>query len=163
MQNAIELKLRSALLKKWEALTYENNIPVYFYVISQGNVGWGVVIPEMLGVIKHSKDQNYRVCFIANPGTNIETLRLFENISNFELWERWQFIHVAEIETYNSQLGLSVGRSDQLRHLCINNSNFNNLFSKIPDFNWPFSDLLRCIIHNTEFVHPDFVLNPQKV
>jgi len=159
MQNAMELKIRSTLFKKWEALTYENNIPVYFYVISQGNVGWGVVIPEMLGVIKHSKDQNYRVCFIANQGTNIETLRLFENISDFELWERLQFIHDAEIETYNSQLGLSVGKSDQLRHLCINNLNLSNLFSKIPDFNWPFSDLLRCIIHNTEFVHPDFVLS----
>ena len=158
MQHEIVWKLKKVLFKKWQAQTSKCDVQFYFYVISQNNKGWGVVMPEMLGVIKHSIANNYRVCFIANPGSNVEVLRLFDNVSCFDIWERFEFIHLAEVEIYARQLEISIGNSDKLRQLLIGNLGFNNLFPIIPDFNWPFSDLLRCIIHNTEFVHPDFTL-----
>lgn len=154
----IASQIRNSLLKKWKSIRPMGEMPVYFYVVSQSNTGWGVVVPEMLGVLKHAAQNQYCVCFIANPGSNTETLRLFDIGSNLNIWGRETFLQISKLDKISQLLGHSAGNAGQLKEVCTKDQSIRQLFPEMPNFDWPFSDVLRCIIHSTEFVHPAFTL-----
>jgi len=155
----VRSKIENTLFRKWESLNNKTERPTFFYVISQINTGWGVVVPEIIGVLKHSIRNKYSVYFIADRLSSFKTLELFDIGLHLNIINREKFIRLAELEDISNFFALSIGNSNILKQYCQTDPTINTLFTEVPSFHWPFGDLLRCIIHDTEFVHPDFLLN----
>lgn len=151
-------QIRKTLFFKWKSLSTNNDLPVYFYVISHANTGWGVVVPEMLGVLKHAIHNRYCVYFIANPASNTETLKLFDIGRDLNIWARRLFLESSGIDRLSLLLAESVWNSDNLKQHCAANPIIRQNFLETLNFHWPFGDILRCLVHSTEFVHPTFNL-----
>lgn len=154
----LESRLNTALFRKWQKLSLNSHKPIYFYVISEGNTGWGVVVPELLGVLKHARYHDYEVCFIANEGSHTQTVRFLSIGANLRIWSRSSLIELASVEPESRFLAAQAWNSDQLRSLSSNVNAISYVHGQLPAFHWPFGDVLRCMIHSTQFVHPDFTL-----
>jgi len=152
-------RVRSALDKKWREISVRVACPVYFYVISSINKGWGVVVPEIFGVLKHARARGYHVCFIATEGSHIETIRLFEIGVRIDVLDREKFIVSSGIESHSSILAQPAWNNRQLLTYLAEDLDIGAILRNTPEYHWPFSDLLRVMVHSTEYVHPEFAMD----
>lgn len=151
-------RIRNAMDIRWRHLTKRDTIPIYFYIISNHNRGWGVVVPEILGVLKHAKEHGYRPCFISKEASHTATIRFFDIGQDILVWDRDQFIHEAGLETLSATLSQPAGEKNFLLSNLAHLEEIRPLLDQCHDYNWPFADLLRFLGHATEYVHPDFGL-----
>ncbi|MCP9775679.1 hypothetical protein [Cyanobium sp. WAJ14-Wanaka] len=149
-------RVRNALDKRWRQLAKNSHVPTYFYALSSHNQGWGVVVPEILGVLKHASVHGYRIQFIAKEGTHTTTIRFFDIGEELAIWDRDQFIFQAGLELYSSILSQRAWNKQEILANFSQNVEIVSLLDQNPNFRWPFSDIFRILVHSTEYVHPAF-------
>ena len=142
-------------MAKFESMAIAKQI--YYYVISDCNKGWGVVVPEILGILKHAKRKRYKLVLITKPGNHTETIKLFEIGKDLIVYNTDKLYEDCGLANQKRLLEARISDSNLFYE---NQDHFGDLRFEmnVPEYSWPFGDLLRCIVHSTELVHPDFHL-----